>query len=459
MANGSSGGSGYSVSVLRGVRVAGACSGQLGAPAHVQVAASPNDVRLADLNTDGCPDIVVSTSFNLYRFLNQTSGATCTGTFGAAAAQSLAAGRALELRDLNGDGCTDAVVGNWLNWAWPSYVSVLRGEKVSGACTGSFTPRTDVNTSATVNAGRGSQNLTIGDMNADTCPDIVSADRRGFDSFSVMLQTKTGSSCMGTFSTGIVYHGNVGCGAEGVAIGDFNEDGFADIVGLVTEGSPCPIEIMLGANGVNGAVGTLRDGNDATTYATVDNSNPGRVRTADFNQDGHLDVAVAPCCVVGLSVFPGLGDGTLASRIDFDPAVPGALQSPGLLITDIDADGAPDILTTVSGGGANKVVVFINSYSPPAQAPGADPAPSASTGSSSVAGTSSAREEAAQGVVRPASRLNQVSVLRERRRGAPVMRLRDAFTLARPGRYTVIYVRRDGMRATVRTNTVIGSRT
>ena len=40
-----------------------------------------------------------------------------------------------------------------------------------------------------------------------------------------------------------------------------------------------------------------------------------------------------------------------------------------------------------------------------------------------------------------------------------IVRLRDAFTLARPGRYTLLYVRPDGMRATVRTDTVIGSRT
>lgn len=476
-ANGTAGGSGASVSVLINTVTGGACTGTLGAPAAVPVASAPMDVRVADLNSDSCPDIIVTTTTNLHRFLNTKTSGVCTATFGAAASQALLSsyGRGLDVRDLDLDGCPDAVVGYWMDWTYPSYVAVLLGNKSGASCTGTFGARTQVTTSAFGSGdyqGRGSQNVAIGDMNADACPDIVAAARRGYDSYSVMLQTKTAGTCTGSFPTGIVYKGTVGCGAQGAAVADFNGDGFADIAGVNTEGSPCPLDIFFGANGVNGAIGTLRAGTNAVPgggtnvvqYATIDSSNPNQVRVADFNGDGKLDLAVAHYSAPTVSVFPGAAGGTFGTRIDIGNGLAGT-GSPGLAIADLDADGQADVIASVQGGGHSRVAVFINSHEPPAPAPGPAPVDTGSGGidggapAAAQASRPTSAADAAAGVVRPVGRRNRVSVIQRQRGNRLLSVLRDSFQVSVPGRYTLIYVRPDGSRATVRSDTVIGTRT
>jgi len=462
--NGITGASGYSLSVLPGIRTDGACTGALGVPAAVAIATAPQDLKLGDLNTDGCLDIVASTTLYVYRFLNVKTGGVCTGAFGAAARKSTISGKGIDIRDLDVDGCLDVVVGNWQNWTFPSEVSVLLGLKTGGSCNGTFGSRADIDTGSDYPTGRGSQNLTTGDMNGDSCPDIVSANRRSYDSFSVMMQTKAGGVCTGVFTTGVPYVGTVSFGAQGVTIGDFNADGFADIAGSTTEGDSAPFEVFLGSNGLNGAIGSLQGGGHATSYAAIPFSNPERVQNADLNGDGKLDLVGSYFSYGSLSVFPGNGDGTFAPRIDLSNGVVLSTSSGGLAIADMDSDGQPDLLTTVSGGGANAVGVFINAYEPPI--PPAPPTPPTSDGNSGdplgagpvVGGVITGSDESL-GIIRPASRRNRVTMIQRHRGPRLIAALRDSFDIKVPGRYTLMYVRPNGMRAMVNSETAIGSRT
>src|SRR5262249_19552686 len=77
--------------------------------------------------------------------------------------------------------------------------------------------------------------------------------------------------------------------------------------------------------------------------------NPGALVTADFNNDGHLDLAV--CAGAGFSVLLGAGDGTFGAAQIF-PIVNFPLNGPGigrsLAAGDFNGDGHTDLATTWS---------------------------------------------------------------------------------------------------------------
>lgn len=115
-----------------------------------------------------------------------------------------------------------------------------------------------------------------------------------------------------------------------VAVADFNEDGFDDTASaMVTSDSLDSVAVSLGGpDPVLGEPKMLATG--GATWSIV---------TADFNADGHADLAASLAQGAGIVVFFGQGDGT------FDEPVTYATSAPvrGLVITDANADGFADI--------------------------------------------------------------------------------------------------------------------
>ncbi len=136
-----------------------------------------------------------------------------------------------------------------------------------------------------------------------------------------------------------------------IATGDFNDDGITDLAVPVLGA----VAILLG-NGSSG-VGDGAFGSPVT-YAAA--TNPQRVVTADFNEDGIADLAVTNSVSNSVSVLigqgaDGAGDGSFAAAVNY-----GTGSSPGFLLAgDFNEDGIADLAIANNSSASNSVSVLI----------------------------------------------------------------------------------------------------
>jgi len=165
------------------------------------LAATPSDIKIADVNGDGAPDIIsvgTAAADNLV-FLNSGSGSFTAGTpFGTSA------GQAVDLADLDGDGDLDLVVGRFNA---PTQVFLNNGAGVFSSSS----------IFAEINAG----DVKFGDMDGDGDLDIITANDGGRTGFIYINDGLAGFSLAPPIGNPAEY------GA--LDIGDLNGDGDLDI--------------------------------------------------------------------------------------------------------------------------------------------------------------------------------------------------------------------------------------
>jgi hypothetical protein len=224
--------------------------------------------------------------------------------------------------DFNHDGIADLVtagVGDGL-------LSVLIGNG-----NGTFKPR--VTLAAPV--GSDPSTVVVADFNRDGKQDLAVVNGfGGTETLSIFLGNGDG-----TFQAGVPY--NAGLDPKGLAVGDFNSDGFADVVAVDAQNNS--INVLLG-NGdgtfqpyVPYAVGNL-------PYSEV---------VGDFDQDGNLDVAVNNSDDGTVGVLLGKGDGTFHPQVTY--TVGTAPRT--LAIGDFNGDGFLDL--AVTNFGSNSVTILL----------------------------------------------------------------------------------------------------
>ncbi|MCD6069421.1 MAG: hypothetical protein K0S33_4247, partial [Bacteroidetes bacterium] len=127
-------------------------------------------------------------------------------------------------------------------------------------------------------------------------------------------------------------------GPQGVAVGDFNNDGNQDLATANTGSSTISIRLGNGAGGFSG-------GTDLTGVGT----NCRYVAVGDFNGDGRQDLVNS--AVNSASLFISLGDGL--GGFAAATAVPVASFPTGVTVADFNNDGKQDLVSGTSGNTVN----------------------------------------------------------------------------------------------------------
>jgi hypothetical protein len=127
-------------------------------------------------------------------------------------------------------------------------------------------------------------------------------------------------------------------GFVAVAAADWDEDGHLDVLSTIAE-SPARFSVLLG------------DGTGqfpVEISETVEND-PGGLITADFNDDGHVDVAFvhgnSDETGAGVSVILGMGSANIAMPVHYSA---GGVARSAIHAADLDADGHLDLAVTSS---------------------------------------------------------------------------------------------------------------
>ena len=202
----------------------------------------------------------------------------------------------------------------------------------------SYTPpaMTSVSISTTVNP----QNVISGDFNNDGNTDFVVRSNTAVDSY---LNDGEGNFTKHSFVTAEVRYLS-----KGIASGDWNGDGFLDLV--VTLGNnPSLMRILM-----NRGNGTFLETDGYTLTKTV-LQQVEEIAVGDFDGDGDLDIAVATDGGSQgdyIDLFIGRGDGVF----DFSEAKLIATGTEAIAAIDLDSDGIDEIVCLHAPGNANATI-------------------------------------------------------------------------------------------------------
>lgn len=288
-------------------------AGRFGAPVELEIGNFPFDLQVDDFNGDGHADFIVADETSINSFESQVSTflGDGTGHFGAPINYVVPSG-SLAVADFNRDGKKDvATLDQLLETS-----AVLFGDGAGG-----FTSHTVFQASGL------SFDIVVGDFNNDANPDLATA---GFTSDDVSIVLGDGA---GGFIAADAYVLGLQMLPGAAGLGDFNDDGHTDmaISHYDFENGLGQMAIMFG----NGA-GDF----GAPTYIGSGGEFADSLAVADFNNDGHDDLAVSDIYSKNVAVRLGIGDGNFGSV----NVVALGVEAVFIIATDFNKDGKPDLV-------------------------------------------------------------------------------------------------------------------
>jgi hypothetical protein len=186
---------------------------------------------------------------------------------------------------------------------------------------------------STVNLG-GASFVTTGDFNGDGKQDLAVIGalptNQTVPALFILLGNGNGTFTLKSTSTGIMNQ-------VSAVVGDFNGDGKLDVAVLDRTTTGDVVLVFLG----NGD-GTLQAPTPPINLGA--NAAAHQIVAADFNKDGHLDLAVSFQNQAAVDVILGNGNGTFqAPRV---LALPSGQGGYGVAVGDFNNDGVPDLVAT-----------------------------------------------------------------------------------------------------------------
>jgi hypothetical protein len=265
----------------------------------------PVDVEIADLNSDGFPDLVTADLGD-----DTVSVLLGNGDGSFRPALRFQTGRfpeSVTVCDFNGDGILDLAVANTQD----STVSIFLGNG-----DGTFQAQ------SIIASGNAPVSVAVGDFNADGIADLATTDKNDAD-VSVMLGNGDG-----TFQTRVTFA--AGSNPQHLVASDLNRDGVLDLA--VVNPRDNTISVLLG-NGDGTFRGPLTSSTGAGPYS---------IAVGDFNRDDLLDLAVCNRYDGTVSLLIGNGDGTFQMGSSIQTG-----RSPvSLAVGDFDGNGLLDLAVT-----------------------------------------------------------------------------------------------------------------
>ncbi len=299
----------------------------------------PHSVLAADFNGDGKPDLFVARgSSDKVTILTNTSS---NGTIGFAITSDFP-GVPSDMQgsatgDLDGDGKPDVVVTNGVG---DSSVSVFRNTSSAGVI--SFAGKVDFRTNY------GPYCVAIGDLDGDGKPDLAIANN-GSNYITLYRNTST----PGTVSFSNRMDMIVGTNPYGIAIGDFDKDGKAELV-VSTEGSNSSLWVIK-----NMSVPGTFSFTPPVSYASL--AGAFTVAIGDLDGDGNPDIAATggnPAAILTVRNTSSLSSLAFEAPKNFNAGN----YVVDVLIRDLDGDAKPELITANRFG--NSVSVLKNKSVP-----------------------------------------------------------------------------------------------
>jgi len=250
--------------------------------------------------------------------------------------------------DFNRDGNLDVVVAGWGSVSYELAVQLGTGD-------GTFQDPNYIYPGTCCSPDyRGASWAIVGDFNGDGNPDIAAGTPGGY--VTILLGNGAGTFSMSQALT------VTGCctGPAAAAVGDFNGDGKLDLVVIDGTTSPGTAILYLG----NGD-GTFQS-NPVTITVGDSGNHPDSITVGDFNGNGKLDFATANYSSYNfgsnVSVVLGNGNGTFQTAVNYStgnqPLNNGGNGADSIVAADFNNDGHLDLATLDIGNG--QVAVFLN---------------------------------------------------------------------------------------------------
>lgn len=220
----------------------------------------------------------------------------------------------------------------------------VSGSTTLTVSTPTFTTLNYLNAAPFSSGGTKPQGVVVADFNGDGKPDIAASN---FTENNIAVFLNDGSGNFGApVITNVQLNASMGLNVGSLAVGDFNEDGKADLVVSTTAGSQ--VSIVLLGNG---------DGTFSQQPPIPNSFGFLRAKVADLNGDGHQDLVFGENGNISVSL--GKGDGTFTAAAQLlSPAVPSAGEYFGIAIADFNGDTHLDIVASDLGGGGPGKLVF-----------------------------------------------------------------------------------------------------